>query len=418
MRRHWTTWFSLCAALAVATSAWADGVITNGVSARSLGRGGTNLGHFDNGAILHDNPGAMTNIAGNGLVDIGGTLLITDFGYSDPSNNVHDTGVCPLPSISYIRKSEDGVWAYGIGLFTPAGFSENYDMQGPFPLLGQHHYKSFGALMKVLPGLSCQVTERLSIGGTFGVGICHAELEGPYFLNGPSMLAGTPTILDAQGTGATPVWSVGMQYILSDATTVGATYTSVSNFNLDGNTSVQVPGLGASSYDSTLEVTWPQSVGIGVRHELRPGRIVSTDVIWYDWSSAFNRFDMTLANPTTPGFPPLVESLPLAWRDSVSVRLGFEQEVFSGQTFRCGYVYHRNPVPDSTLTPWIQATLEHAFSTGYGWQYNGWDIDAGYMYLFGPDRHVGTSQLAGGDFSNSTQHANIHALFLSLIRPF
>lgn len=407
----------VCLAL-LSTAVLADGVILNGVAPRSLSRGGTNLGFADNGGILHDNPAAMTNIAGRGLIDVGAVNVFTRFTYADPDNNVSTSDYCPLPQISYIQKSEDGIWAYGIGIFTPAGFSEKFDMAGPAPLVGQQRYQSYSALMKILPGLACQVTENLSVGGTFGVGVCYASLEGPYFLQDAGAYTGLPTVMNVHGTGATPVWSVASQYLLTDSTTIGATYTSVSNFNLSGNTSVTVPGLGNSRYDSTLEAVWPQSVGLGVRQQLTPRSTFSTDVIWYDWSSAFNEFTLNLRDPSTPGFPPLVEHFPLRWRDSISVRLGYEQEVFAGQTFRCGYVHHRIPVPDETLTPFIQATLEHAVSAGYSWQWNGWEVDAGYMYLWGPTRHVATSSFIGGDFDNSTHRAEVHALFGSVMLPF
>ncbi len=48
-------------------SALADGIILDGVSAYTIGRGGTNLGFADNGSILHDNPAAMGQIESDGL---------------------------------------------------------------------------------------------------------------------------------------------------------------------------------------------------------------------------------------------------------------------------------------------------------------------------------------------------------------
>lgn len=411
-------WIVACACLWAAAPAWGDGVILNGLSPRSLSRGGTNIAHFDNAAILHDNPAALVNVAGEGLFEIGVDMLITDFRYADPFNNVSDTTFTPLPQIGLVKKSRDGIWACGLGVYTPAGFTETYEMQGPFPLVGTQLYKSFGALMKVLPGGSVALTERLSVGGTFGVAVSHAELEGPYFLNGPGPLRGTPTLLDTQGTGAAPVWSAGLQYLLTDQTTIGVTYLSESSFALDGSTRVSVPNLGDTSYDSKLDVTWPQSVGLGVRHACCPHRIVSADVIWFNWSGAFDEFVLRLRNPSNPYFPEVDEHLPLAWRDTVSVRLGYEQQVTDCGTLRLGYVYHRNPIPSGTLTPFIQATLEHAVSVGYGWRRGDWSIDLGYMFLFGPDQHVQTSDLAGGDFDNSDHEARIHALLLGLVRHF
>ncbi len=55
--------------------------------------------------------------------------------------------------------------------------------------------------MKILPALSYRVTDRLSIGATLGLGLSYAELEGPYFLQGPT-LPGPLTLLRTHNEGA------------------------------------------------------------------------------------------------------------------------------------------------------------------------------------------------------------------------
>lgn len=404
--------------LAIASIGYADGCILNGTSARSIGRGGTDIAHADTAAILLDNPAGAVNIDSDKLFEVGVSMLFTDFGYSDPLRSNTSSEFTPLPEVGFIRKSADGNWAYGLGVFAPAGFLENYRLEGPFPFAGPQHYKSIGTLGKILPSLAYRVNDRLSIGGTLGVGVSHDELEGPYILQGPGMFRGTPTLLDLQATGACLCWSLGLQYKLTDATSLGLTYQSESRFQAHGPTNVVVPGLGASRYDTEVDITWPQSVGVGLRHEFCPHRIFSVDVIWYNWSSAFDEIGITLSNPQTPGFPPIVEQFPLHWRDSVSTRFGYEWILDNGHTVRCGYVYHHSPVPDSTLTPFVQATFEHSFSLGYGFAWKKWDIDLAYMYAFGPDRHVGVSDLIGNGFDNSAQRAQAHCAAFSVMKKF
>ncbi|MBN1911088.1 MAG: outer membrane protein transport protein [Pirellulales bacterium] len=397
----------------------ADGVTLNGVSPRAIGRGGTNIAHADNGAILYNNPAAAVNIEGTTLLDIGTDLVIGDYHFTNPRNNADaDVNPLPLPQVALIRKSCDGRVACGFGIYVPAGFSEDYDMNGPPALPGRHHYKSFGSLMKFLPGVAFRVTDRLSIGATFGVAVTHDEIEGPYCLQGPSPLAGTPLMMDFQGTGATSCWSVGLQYELSDATTLGLTYESESFFRTSGSTHVDVPGLGDCRYDSELRITWPRSLGFGLRHELCPHRVVSMDVIWYNWSAAFDNLTFNLTNPNNPGFIPILERLPLHWQDSISVRLGYEHVLPNKHVLRCGYVNHRNPIPNGTITPYIQATAEHAVSLGYGWKWREWNIDFAYMFAFGQEQHVGASDLLGADFSNSVHRSQVHDISFSFIRHF
>ena len=157
-------------------------------------------------------------------------------------------------------------------------------------------------------------------------------------------------------------------------------------------------------------------------HKLCPHRTVSADVIWFDWSNSFNNVGVNLQNPTNPIFgliaPRINESLPLNWFDSVSMRLGYQQQLDIGGTFRIGYVYHPNPVPLSTLTPFLPATLTNTFTIGYGFNWRTWAIDMGWAHAFSSPQSIGTSSIVGGDFNNSTIKTQVDALFVSMIRPF
>jgi len=120
----------------------------------------------------------------------------------------------------------------------------------------------------------------------------------------------------------------------------------------------------------------------------------------------------------SPFFPPsLVDHFPLDWRDSVSLRLGYEQQLGNGVTFRLGYVYHPNPTPSDTQTPWIQAFLEDSLTVGLGWKWNDWDVDLGYVHMFAPREHVGASKFAP-DFVGSTQDAMVDAIVVDCIKKF
>lgn len=417
---------------AIAFSCWtgvaaADGLIRDGVGARAVGRGGANLGFADNGQMLLDNPAAMANVQGDGLAEVGFDLLFTDLQYGDAANNGRyvpsDDNPFPMGQVSYIRRLDD-VWSFGLGAFSVAGFATAYDLPGPFPLLGQQHYKSLGAFGKILPGISARLTDNLSAGATFGVGVSHAELEGPYFLQAAGPFQGTPMYLDLQATGAAPCWSFGVQYQLSEQTTIGASYQSQTSFNMDGNTLVNVPGLGLNRFDTALHMSWPQSVGLGVKHSICPHHTLACDVLWLDWSRAFDQFDVLFTNPDNPVFQAVVgnslpEIFPLQWRDTVSVRTGYEFRPNDDHVWRLGYTYHRNPIPTGTLTPWIQGILEHAFSIGHGWNFSEFtSFDLAYQYSFGPQQFVGSSDWIGGDFSNSRQYAQYHFLLLSLQQRF
>jgi long-subunit fatty acid transport protein len=418
--------YCLCIVLTfsgISGTAVADGVIRDGLGAISCGRGGTNIAFADNGVVLYDNPAGLVNIEGCQMIDLGADLIFTDMKYADPDGaDLAEHDPCPCGNLSVVRKSRDGCWAFGLGLYAPASFGTRYDMEGPTPFGGTRRYKSFGALAKLLPGISCRVTDRLSVGGTLGLGYSQVELEGPHFLQSLP-LRGTPTLIDLQTYGAALAWSAGLQYELTPATTVGVTYQSETSFHLDGSIRVEVPDprLKRSYFDADVNMMWPRSLGLGVRHELCPYRIVSADVIWFDWTNAFDSMELHLSDPSNPAFeaalgPHVDEVIPLNWRDTVSVRAGYERHFGCNRVARFGYTYHRNPIPAGTLTPYIQTTLEHTFTVGYGWRRGEWDINLAYQFTFGPDVEVAASDLAGGDFSGSRHEAQAHVMLITLLK--
>lgn len=419
--------FLLALLAALPPQAHADGLVRDGVGAISIGRGGTNLAFADNGAILLDNPAGMVNVSGQGLFELSIDNLVTDINYGDPDNPYVDARDNPFvsPMIAYMRKSDDQNWAIGFGAFAPEGFGAQYDMVNP--IIGPSYYESLCLVTKLLGGLAVRLTDRLAIGGTAGVSIDHTELEGPFFLQ-TGALRGVPTRFDFQGTDAAFCGSFGLQYELSPQTMLGVCYTSETRFRLDGTVKADVFGLApfpvSSNFDSELDLIWPRSLGVGIQHRFCGCRRFAAEVLWFDWSHAFEQIDLTLTDSTNPLFtallgPVIRDSIPLNWHDTVSLRLGYEWDVTYRDTLRFGYVYHDSPVPENTLNPYIDGVLAHAFSMGLSHRLGaGALLTLGYQYNWGPERFVGQSSLAGGDFDNSRLRAQAHWAAASILVPF
>jgi long-chain fatty acid transport protein len=404
----------------------ADGLIRDGLGAISGGRGGTNIGFADNGAVLYDNPGALVNVSGNGLLDLGVDTVISQVHYTDPKPNDVQSAVrpIPVPNLAFIKRSRDKQWAWGIGAFGPAGFGADYAFQNSFA--GPQTYKSLDALGKLLGALSYRVTDRLSIGGNLGIGINYLDLQGPLYLQS-GLLRGAPTIVNLQNTGVAPVGSFGIQYLLTKKTTLGLTYITESKFKMGGNMDAQAFGLAPfpiyTKFATTTDLVWPRSLGFGMSHRFNRRNVLGVDVIWYDWHNAFNQVNVNLTNPSNPLVgavigPANTQVLPLAWRDTVSLRLGYQWTPDDINIFRVGYVYHASPAATATLAPYTDGLLTNTFTTGYSRKAGKAYLNAAYQFMFGPTRTVGTSALAGGDFSNSTLHTQAHVAMLGILVPF
>lgn len=412
--------------------AYGDGLIRDGLGPISGGRGGTNQAFADNAAIILDNPGALVNVSGNGLLEFGVDTAITQVDYSNPlSGSVSHVRPLPLPNLGFIKKSDDGRWAWGVGANVPAGFGAAYGAMVS-PVVGPTEYRSIGGVAKVLPALSYKATDRLSVGLSVGLAISDVQLYGPYVVQS-APLTGLPAVINMSGFGVAPTGGVGFQYQLTERTIIGATYTTQSNFQLSGGANATLyapnpfpppPVLAVDShFDTKIHMKWPQSVAFGIRHDLCEHRRISADVIWYDWGGAFDQISIQLSNPTNPVVGvlapmPVRDQLPLNWMNSVSMRLGYEWMPNDVNTWRCGYVYHGSPVPDSTLNPYLDGILTHAFTLGYSRKFERVILNTAYHYSFSPTRHVTTSDIVGGDFDNTNMRAQAHFAMISLLVPF
>jgi len=428
IRRLWgwcvgaSLWFSL-----IGTAA-ADGLTRDGIGAISTGRGGTNIAHSDNGAVILDNPAGLVNFAGQNFAEFGVDTIITRMNYTDPQNSATNAlQPLPIPEVAYIYNDEDGRWAAGIRAFAPTGFGASWELNNPIFGPGVHNYRSFGAEAKILPALSYRVTDKLSIGASLGLGVSQVQLYAPFFLQtGP--LAGTPALFDLKTTGYTMVWSVGMQYAFNENTTVGAVFNSNSNFGERGYLNSQVvvgpgPMLLPAHYDARLGINFPQSAGIGIKHVINDQHRVSADVVWYGWHDAFDRLGLKLTNGTNPMLnamvgPSISDSILLNWTDSVSIRTGYEFKATEDDVWRAGYVYHPSPVPSNTLNPLVDGVLTQAVSVGYSHRWESWLLNLAYQYSFSPNRHVTDSLIVGGDYSNSSLQAQAHWISASLVYSF
>ncbi|MEQ1828881.1 MAG: outer membrane protein transport protein [Pirellula sp.] len=409
-------------------SLWAESIVP-ALGAKSAGRAGTNLAFDDNAFVFADNPAGLigatfgsccttTVMEGN----IAG--LFPDLKYSDPQNPGARASNDPFGLGAFtIAKRIDEDLALGFGVYSPAGFGARWNLEGPpGPLAGPQFYKSIGMLVRVLPGVSYQATDRLRIGSTLGIALSHLELEGPHFLTS-APLTGTPTVIDLQSTGAALTWSAGLQYKLSDELTVAGHYQSQNRFQNNGNATVAIPGMGTSYYDLTMDFVWPRVAGVGMMYRPSPITRIGIDVDWQQWSTAMNSVDLHFRNPNNPIFlavagPQVFDSLPLRWKDNIVVKTGIERDIAANKTVRIGYSHNNDAVRGSTMTPYLPTILSHYFTTGFGWKRKCWEYDAAYQYSFRPTIRTGQSELVGGDQSGSTSNTQAHWLFLGAAKKF
>lgn len=385
------------------------------------GRGATNVAHADNGSVLLDNPAALASIEPTALADLHLGQYLFAFQYSDAENTGADGTGTPLPiaDIAYLaRSTTNDRLGYGFGLFVPAGFGADYELStSPVFGPGNHGYRSFAAFAKLVGGVAYRATDRLSVGAHVGLAGAYVRFQLPHWVQ-TGQLRSVATEVSARGVGFAPAWAIGAQYVARPGTVLGASYTAPNRFEADtgGRARVDVGGT-RDELDSSIEISLPRAVAVGVRHDLGARSRLSAEITWRDWSDAFDRIRFELTHGTGAlGVAKVGDEIAVDWQDTYTIGLGYELFLTPEHTVRLGYTYHPSPVPDATLMPVIPVILEHVVAAGFGWRLGDVRVDLSYQYTFGPTRHAEQSSFVGGDFDGSRLAVRGHAWFLGLTR--
>lgn len=407
----------------------ANGIVRDSLGAISSGRGGTNIAHSDNLSILHDNPAGMAWLPGGLQFELSADFLHRTVEYRDldDGDDANDR-IFVLPQLAFTARVPDTPVTFGLIATFPGGYGAEYDLihdsNGTFSF-GKREYLSEGNLLKILPTFGVMVNEYLSVGGGIGVGISQAQLNLPYTFQ-TGAFANQPALLELKSDGVGVTWNIGVQIRPTSKLTIGLSYISQTETDQEGDVDVDITGTPLSglvtdptaTYDLDFRLRWPRSAHVGVVYDLDFGRI-SVDGSWFHWQDAFDEFHLNLSDGDNAQFNALAgptprDVIPLKWRDSFSIKLGYEHFFNAVSTLRVGYIYNLNPIPDKTLIPLFPGTLEHSFAVGYGHDFGVARIDLAYQYAFGREREVGTSALAGGDFNSSSLNAEAHWLMITV----
>ena len=237
----------------------ANGVILDSIGVVSSGRGGTNISHADNGVLIHDNPAALIAMPSGKMMEFNSEFIYPEVHYKD----AHDADysrheVFIIPSFSFVYKqAEDSRFAFGAGVFSPAGFGTEYRLEhymtrstqaGDFPVsFGNQIYRSEASLIKLLASTSFKVNERLSLGISAGPSIQKIEFEMPYTFQ-TGALSGVSVLGDMDTRNSFGfAYTMGAQYKISENTVIGIAYVSESRSTLKGKADFYLPDTAPES---------------------------------------------------------------------------------------------------------------------------------------------------------------------------
>lgn len=248
----------------------------------SGGMGGVSIARpQDLTSAINANPAALAQFRGTQF-SFGGGWAEATFKFRQ-TGNIPLIGPNPLVEPYYAKSTAPGTpvgnigvtqdltqlglpGTLGIGFITTAGAFTDFRH-----VPASHGTNAGLAIFNMPVSLGLDVTERLSVGSSLSLGIA--------FFDGPFVGAGGMTPDYA------PRGTLGTNYLLTEATTVGGYYQTAQAFSFD-NAFLLNPGAGQTSFDPNMEL--PQNIGLGIANTaLLDGQLLlGVDLIYKLWNSA------------------------------------------------------------------------------------------------------------------------------------
>ena len=194
-------------------------------------------------------------------------------------------------------------------------------------------------------------------------------------------------------------FSLGAIEDLSDNLRAGVTIKSGYKANLSGNaTGKMFADVDSSALQSDISSTFqmPWNIGAGIIYQASPGLKINVDMGYSLWKGIQSSIDTKYSNATWQSGLSHVDSLtgiqgtslPLSYKNTFEIGAGIEYAAEDGIILRAGYRFSQMPNTDATYSFLMPGVNEHSLSVGVGLKGDGYVIDAGLVYSYGPSKSV------------------------------
>ncbi|WP_047517199.1 OmpP1/FadL family transporter [Methylophilus sp. Q8] len=362
----------IATALALVTTGLAahatNGINLIGFGAESTLMGGADVAVARDTSALNTNPAGLTQIKAPLLDMFGSVLRTTDLVHKDPRNEEHASNrYTLLGGGGYARPLENTPCTAGIGLFAQGGAGGVFDnLRTPFG--NRDDLSSLFGIAKIIPGIGCEVTDKLSLGASLN--IVYASIEQDFFAN-TSVSAVPFAGYKLEGASAVRTgFKLGMQYRVTPALTLAASYTEKTELPMTGGTltaDFTDAGLGKVKYaDASIKgFALPREVAVGMAFKPTDDWLLSFKLNWLNWGDAINDVTLRATKPNNASAQSIYgSSMGADWKDQWVVATGVAYNWDNRTTLYAGHNYGKNPIPRQNSSPLLAGTLEHHLTFG------------------------------------------------------
>jgi long-chain fatty acid transport protein len=294
-----------------------------------------------------------------------------------PVSGTNDGDMVPgtlIPFAFYAHPVNEQL-ALGFGVYAPFGSKTEYE--DSFQGRNQGNYTEV-RVVTAQPTVSYRFNEQWSV----GAGITYNQVEGELRRQVPVATPLGLSEVDSRVEGDDEAWgyNLGIIYQPVPETTLGLTYRSKVDFNLEGNFTANSPvldqlGIGTVTDTAALDLTTPETVNFSLTQQMSDNLKLMFGASWARWS----RFDQILVTGDERGqITNEQQNYSNAWAFST----GGEYQLTPTLALRAGVTLDFTPTQDATRSVRIPSDDRRIFSIGAGWSPTpDLTLDVAYSYL-------------------------------------
>lgn len=397
-RRDARRFLTVAAAVATAFPAAATGFRLPDQDAFATARGEAFAATADNPSAIFYNPAGITQLTGQ-QIRAGIYGIKTDTDYTSPGgqefDNMHDLHA--VPQVFFTAREGDNPLAFGLGVYSPYGLSNEWPDNTGFRTVGLRGRLSYIAIN---PVIAWEITPELSIAAGPSANFADTDLRQGF----ATPLPGAGDVFSFEGHGWAAGFNAGILWKISPQVQVGANYRSATTIDFEGHTELSAP-VGVRP-PASAEWAFPQTIVAGISYRPTPDWNLEFNVDWTGW----DRLNTVVIHQA-----PLPDArLDLNWESSFYYELGATRYLGNGWSVSGGYIYNENSVPDATYNPIVADLNRHFASVGFGHKGERLDFDFAYQFGYGPTRTVTGSQASPFGQSADGEYKFVsHAIFIT-----
>jgi long-chain fatty acid transport protein len=380
------------------TNAAAGGFAIAEQTARAVGSGNAITAGVEDPSAVYVNPAALSQISGNqimgGLNYINTNSSVRNNGVK--STNIHDDDFLPNLFANYHIPNSD--FSLGIGSYTPFGLATSYK---------ENSFTRFAAIrtefrtIYVTPAIAWEPSRYFSVGAGMSFVHSSAVLSRALFLGAVGVGEGRLRITDTDDAYG---YNIGIVVKPTDKLKLGITYRSRVSLKYDDAdvkfTDAAITGGASTAVKAKgINVPIPPVINAGIQWQINPTWLVEVDYNFTRWSE-FNNLKAAFSSslPALGGIVPISGFfLPQDWKDTSTIRAGTVYKVNKSFELRTGFSLDQTPIPNRTLNPAIPGADILTLNGGFGYAWNSFNVDLGYMAIFYKDRQVNNNTLETGN---------------------